>query len=151
MQKSHFRLWALLGGGVVLVLAIAGLWKVQLAPVDTALTPAHLAPPLSSVSDRFDVLVGGVSLQKAIADKRLMLAGENGAATLVVPDAAVRVNDAERVRAARVPSMLALAALRGRGVRPVRDRARRAADRRLQAARADRHAPRVDVTTGFSG
>ncbi len=115
MQKSHFRLWALLGGGVVLVLAIAGLWKVQLAPVDTALTPAHLAPPLSSVSDRFDVLVGGVSLQKAIADKRLMLAGENGAATLVVPDAAVRVNDAERVRAARVPSMLALAALAGGG------------------------------------
>ncbi len=115
MQKSHFRLWALLGGGVVLVLALAGLWKVQMAPVDTALTPAHLAPPLSSVSDRFDVLVGGVSLQKAIADKRLMLAGENGAATLVVPDAAVRINDAERVRAARVPSMLALAALAGGG------------------------------------
>jgi hypothetical protein len=116
MQKSHFRLWALLGGGVVLVLALAGLWKVQTAPVDTSLTPAHLAPPLSSVADRFDVLVGGVPLQKAIADKRLLLAGESGAATLVVPDAAVRINDAARVRAARVPSMLALAAMAGGGL-----------------------------------
>jgi hypothetical protein len=115
MQKSHFRLWALLGGGVVLVLALAGLWKVQNAPVDTSLTPAHLAPPLSSVADRYEVLVGGVPLQKAIADKRLMLAGENGAATLVIPDAAVRINDAERVKAARVPSSLALSAFAGGG------------------------------------
>ena len=115
MQKSHFRLWALLGGGVVLVLALAGLWKVQNVPVDTSLTPAHLAPPVSAVADRLEVLVGGVPLQKAITDKRLMLAGENGAATLVVTDATVRINDAERVRAARVPSMLALSAIAGGG------------------------------------
>ncbi len=113
MQKSHFRLWALLGGGVVLVLALAGLWRVQSAAVDTSLTPAHLAPPLSAVSDRFEVLVGGVPLQKAIADKRLLLVGENGAATLVVPDAAVRINDADRVRAGRVSSLLALSAMAG--------------------------------------
>lgn len=113
MQKSHFRLWALLGGGVVLVLALAGLWQVQSAPVDTSLTPAHLAPPLSSVADRFAVLVAGVPLEKAIADKRLMLAGENGASTLVVQDAAVRINDAARVRAGRMPSMLALSAMAG--------------------------------------
>ncbi len=113
MQKSHFRLWALLGGGVVLVLALAGFWKVQSAPVDMSLTPAHLAPPLSIVADRTQVLVGGVSLEKAIADKRLMLAGENGAATLVVSEATVRINDAERVRASRVPSLLALAAIAG--------------------------------------
>lgn len=115
MQKSHFRLWALLGGGVVLVLALAGLWRVQNAPVDTSLTPAHLAPPLSSVADRFEVLVGGVPLQKAVTDKRLMLAGENGAATILVSDASVRINDAERVRAARVPSLLALSAMAGGG------------------------------------
>jgi hypothetical protein len=115
MQKSHFRLWALLGGGVVLVLALAGLWRVQSAPVDTSLTPAHLAPSISVMADRFEVLVAGVPLQKAIADKRLMLAGENGAATLVVPEASVRINDAERVRAARVPSLLALSAFAGGG------------------------------------
>ena len=95
MQKSHFRLWALLGGGVVLVLALGGLWKVQTAPVDTSLTPAHLAQPLSSTADRFEVLVASVPLQKAIADKRLLLAGENGAAAIVVPEATVRVNEAD--------------------------------------------------------
>jgi len=116
MQKSHFRLWALLGGGVVLVLALTGLWRVWSAPVDTNLTPAHLAPPLSSVADRFDVLVNAVPLQKAIADKRLLLAGENGAATVVVTDAAVRINDAERVRASRVPSLIALSAIAGGGL-----------------------------------
>ncbi len=115
MKKSHFRLWALLGGGVVLAFALVGLWKVQTAPVDTSLTPAHLAPPLSTIAGRYEVLVAGVPLDKAIADKRLLLAGENGASTLVVPEATVRVNDAERVRAARVPSMLALSALAGGG------------------------------------
>jgi len=115
MQKSHFRLWALLGGGVVLVLALAGLWRVQSTPVDTSLTPAHLALPLSSTADRLEVLVASVPLQKAIADKRLMLAGENGAATLVVPEATVRTNDADRVRAQRVPSLLALSAMAGGG------------------------------------
>ncbi|MEO8056565.1 MAG: hypothetical protein ABI768_15495 [Acidobacteriota bacterium] len=116
MQKSHFRLWALLGGGVIFVLALGGLWKVQNAPVDMNLTPAHLAQPLSSTTDRFEVLVASVPLQKAIADRRLMLAGENGAAAIVVPEATVRVNDAVRFRAQRAPSMLALAAMAGGGL-----------------------------------
>jgi hypothetical protein len=115
MQKSHFRLWALLGGGVIVVLALGGLWKVQTAPVDTSLTPAHLAQPLSSTADRLEVIVATVPLQKAIADKRLLLAGENGAAAIVVPDATVRVSEAERMRAARVPSLLALSAMAGGG------------------------------------
>ena len=115
MQKSHFRLWALLGGGVILVLALGGLWKVQTAPVDATLTPAPFALPLSKTAADLQVLVGGVPLEKAIADKRLMLAGENGAAAIVVPDAAVRLNEVERTRLRRVPSLLALAAMAGGG------------------------------------
>ena len=151
MQKSHFRLWALLGGGIVLVLALGGFWKVQNAPVDTSMTPAHLARPLSATTDRFEVLVASVPLQKAIAEKRLMLAGENGAAAIVVPEATVRMNEAERVRAARVPSLLALSALGGRRARSVPDRAVRAVHRGLQAARPDRHAPRVPLRPRGSG
>jgi len=115
MQKSHFRLWALLGGGVILVLALGGLWKVQTAPVDTSLTPAHLAQPLSSTAGRFEVLVAGVPLEKAIADKRVFLAGDNGAAAQAVPEAMVRLNEAEHQRAARVPSLLVLSAMAGGG------------------------------------
>lgn len=116
MQKSHFRLWALLGGGVVLVLALAGLWKVQTAPVDTTLTPAHLAPPLSTTADRFRVLVSNVPLEQAIADQRLFLAGEKGGAAVPIKEATVRVNEAWRTRAERVPSLLVLAAMAGGGL-----------------------------------
>lgn len=116
MQKSHFRLWALLGGGVILVLALGGLWKVQTAPVDTTLTPAPFALPLSKTAADLQVLVAGVPLEKAIADKRLMLAGENGAAAIVVPEATVRLNEVDHTRLRRVPSLLALAAMAGGGL-----------------------------------
>jgi hypothetical protein len=34
MPKGHFRLFALLGGGIVLVIALAGLFRVQNQPLE---------------------------------------------------------------------------------------------------------------------
>jgi hypothetical protein len=111
MQKSHFRLFALLGGGVVLALSIAGIWLVESKPLDTSWTPTHLALPLATTADRIEVLVADVPLAKAIAEKRITVATEAG--PRVVKDATVRVNNADQLRAARFAPLLALSAIGG--------------------------------------
>ena len=111
MQKSHFRLFALLGGGIVLVLSIAGLWLVQSKPLETSWTPTHLALPLSTTADRIEVLVADIPLERAIAEKRLSVATDAG--LRVVKDATVRVNNADQLRAARFAPLLALSAIAG--------------------------------------
>lgn len=111
MPKGHFRLFALLGGGIVLVVALAGLWRVQSQPLNATWTPAHLALPLSTTADRVEVLVGDMPLQKAVAEKRLTLATDAG--QKVVLEATVRVNNAEQLRANRVTPLFVLAAVAG--------------------------------------
>jgi hypothetical protein len=111
MQKGHFRLFALLGGGLVLALSVAGIWLVQNKPLDPAWTPTHLALPLSTTADRLEVLVGDVPLEKAIAEKRLHVV--TGAGPQVVREATVRVNNADQLREARFLPLLALSAFAG--------------------------------------
>jgi len=111
MQKGHFRLFALLGGGVVLALSVAGFWLVESKPLDTTWTPAHLALPLATTADRLEVLVGDVPLERAIAEKRLTLM--TAAGPLVVKEATARVNNADQLREARFLPLLALSAIAG--------------------------------------
>ena len=111
MQKGHFRLFALLGGGVVLALSVAGFWLVESKPLDTTWTPTHLALPLSTTTDRLEVLVGDIPLEKAIAEKRLTVV--TGAGPQVVREATVRVNDSDQLREARFLPLLALSAIAG--------------------------------------
>jgi hypothetical protein len=111
MHKSHFRLFALLGGGVVLALSVAGFWLVESKPLDTTWTPTHLALPLSTTTDRLEVLVGDVPLEKAIAEKRLTVV--TGAGPQVVREATVRVNNSDQLREARFLPLLALSAIAG--------------------------------------
>jgi hypothetical protein len=111
MKKGHFRLFALLGGGVVLALSVAGFWLVESKPLDTTWTPAHLALPLATTADRLEVLVGDVPLERAIAEKRLTLM--TAAGPLVVKEATARVNNADQLREARFLPLLALSAIAG--------------------------------------
>jgi hypothetical protein len=111
MQKSHFRLFALLGGGVVLALAIAGLFLVQSKPLEPVWTPAHLALPLATTSDRIEVLVADVPLGKAVADGRVTVTTDAG--PRVVREALVRVNNADQLREARFLPLLGLSAIAG--------------------------------------
>ena len=111
MQKSHFRLFALLGGGVVLALAVAGIWQVQSRPLDATWTPAHLALPLSAVDGRIQVLVADLPLEKAVAEGRLLVTTEAGPRP--VREATVRVNNAAQLREARFMPLLGLAAIGG--------------------------------------
>jgi hypothetical protein len=111
MQKSHFRLFALLGGGLVLVLSLAGLWLVQSKPLEPVWTPSHLALPLSTTADRVQVLVADIPLEKAVAEKRLSVATDAGLKTVM--EATVRVNNADQLREARFLPLLALSAIAG--------------------------------------
>jgi hypothetical protein len=111
MPKGHFRLFALLGGGIVLVVALAGFWRVQNQPLDATWTPAHLALPLSTTADRVEVLVADMPLQKAVAEKRLTVATDAG--PKVVLEATVRVNNLEQLRADRATPLLVLSAVAG--------------------------------------
>jgi len=111
MHKGHFRLFALLGGGVVLALSVAGFWLVESKPLDTTWTPTHLALPLSTTTDRLEVLVGDVPLEKAIAEKRLTVV--TGAGPQVVREATVRVNNSDQLREGRFLPLLALSAIAG--------------------------------------
>jgi len=111
MPKGHFRLFALLGGGIVLVIALAGLWRVQNQPLEPTWTPAHLALPLSTTADRLEVLVADMPLQKAVAEKRLTVATDAG--QKVVLEATVRVNNAEQLRANRFMPLLVMSAVAG--------------------------------------
>jgi hypothetical protein len=111
MPKSHFRLFALLGGGVVLALSLVGFWLVESKPLDTTWTPSHLALPLATTADRLQILVGDVPLEKVIAEKRLVVTRDAG--PQVVLEATVRVNNADQLREARFMPLLALAAIAG--------------------------------------
>ena len=111
MPKGHFRLFALLGGGIVLVVALAGFWRVLSQPLDATWTPAHLALPLSTTADRVEVLVADMPLQKAVAEKRLTVATDAG--PKVVLEATVRVNNLEQLRADRATPLLVLSAVAG--------------------------------------
>ncbi len=111
MPKGHFRLFALLGGGIVLVVALAGFWRVQNQPLDATWTPAHLALPLSTTADRVEVLVADMPLQKAVAEKRLTVTTDAG--PKVVLEATVRVNNLEQLRADRATPLLVLSAVAG--------------------------------------
>jgi hypothetical protein len=111
MKKSHFRLFALLGGGLLLALSVAGFWLVESKPLETTWTPAHLALPLSTTADRIQVLVADVPLERAIAEKRVTVATDAG--PRVVLEATVRVNNADQLREARFWPLLALSAIAG--------------------------------------
>ena len=110
MPKGHFRLFALLGGGIVLVVALAGFWRVQNQPVNATWTPAQPGRPLrrrAAVSGVF----AAAAPQKAVADKRLTVATDAG--PKVVLEATVRVNNADQILAARFTPLLVLSAVAG--------------------------------------
>jgi hypothetical protein len=111
MPKGHFRLFALLGGGIVLFVALAGLFRIQNQPIEATWTPSHLSLPLATTADRIEVLVADLPLQKAVAEKRLTLATDKG--PMVVMEATVRVNNADQLRSQRFVPLLVLSGVAG--------------------------------------
>lgn len=115
MKKSHFRLFAILVGLVACGGACFGLWKLWEQPADAYWTAEAFSPTLAAVSDRVEVFVNEEPLLKAVGEERLVLKQKGSEAPLVAEKVIARVNNYERVRLARIPMMLALAAGVGAG------------------------------------
>ncbi len=115
MKKSHFRLFALLVGLVACGGACFGLWKLWQQPVDAYWTATAFSPTLAASADRVEVYVDDEPLLKAVGEERLVLKQKGAEAPVVADKVVARVNNYERVRLARLPMMLGLAAGAGAG------------------------------------
>jgi len=115
VKKSHFRLFALLVGLVACGGACFGLWKLWQQPVDAYWTATAFSPTLAASADRVEVYVDDEPLLKAVGEERLVLKQKGAEAPVVADKVVARVNNYERVRLARLPMMLGLAAGAGAG------------------------------------
>jgi len=115
MTRNTFKVFALFFGGLALVGCLYGLYSVWSQPVTIGWTPKHLALPVTSFGDRVDVMVSGVPLTTALAEKRLTLIGGNAAGQGLTPplgeaDVTVAFNNYWQVRAGRIPVFVGFAA-----------------------------------------
>ena len=115
MKKSHFRLFAILVGLVACGGACFGLWKLWQQPADAYWTAEAFSPTLAADGDRVEVFVNEEPLLKAVGEERLVLKQKGAEAPVAAEKVVARVNNYERVRLARLPMLLALAAGAGAG------------------------------------
>ncbi|MCC6130076.1 MAG: hypothetical protein IT186_09110 [Acidobacteria bacterium] len=112
-STSHFRFFAIVCGLLFCAASSFRLWQLSTQPLGDQWTPAVYATDLETTTDKFEVLVSGMSLAKAADGGKLMMATEQGSFPLKSSDIKVRLNNAPAVRAASVPAMLGFAALAG--------------------------------------
>ena len=113
MKKSHFGLYAVLAGLLILAGSLTMFRRVWLQPKDADWTPPHLAMALDNTTDRFEILVGGTPIQKVLDAKGISIAKDGNMVPLAAADVQVRVNNYEKNRLERLPLMIVWAAVAG--------------------------------------
>jgi hypothetical protein len=98
---------------VLLFTAAAPLYRELSQRNDVWWTPSALSVPLAESKDRVVVYVRGKPLADRIQAGELRLEENGAATTLAMGDVGLRFNNWDRVRASRVPLMLAYAAACG--------------------------------------
>ena len=116
MKRNHFRSFAILVGLLACAGACYGLLHVWEQPADAYWTVTAFSPPLASVSDRVELFVSDEPLLKAVTEERLVLKKKTTEAPVAAADLVARMNTYDRVRLARIPTMLGLAAAAGGGL-----------------------------------
>ena len=115
MKRNHFRSFAILIGLLACAGACYAFMHVWEQPADAYWTATAFSPPLASVSDRVELYVADEPLLKAVGEERLVLKKKTTEAPVVAADLVARVNNYDKVRLARIPTMLGLAAAAGGG------------------------------------
>jgi hypothetical protein len=116
VKRNHFRSFAILIGLLACAGACYGILHLWQQPADAYWTATAFSPPLASASDRVELFVADEPLLKVVGEERLILKKKSTEAPVAAGDLVARVNNYERVRLARIPTLLGLAAAAGGGL-----------------------------------
>ncbi len=116
MKRNHFRSFAILIGLLACGGACYGLLHLWQQPADAYWTATAFSPPLATASDRVEIYVADEPILKAVGEERLILKNKTTEAPVAAGDLVARVNNYDKARLARIPTMLGLAAAAGGGL-----------------------------------
>lgn len=116
MKRNHFRSFAILVGLLLCGGACYGGLQLWEQPSDANWTATAVSPTLAAVSDRVEVFVANEPILKAAEEGRLVLKQKTTDVPVVADSIVARVNNYERVRLARIPTLLGFAAAAGAGL-----------------------------------
>ena|SRR2546422_940971 len=109
-QTNVARVYLLVFGGIFFLISCVNLMRFYRVRDDIWWTPVNAPLSLEQSRDRVEVYVRGVPLQNALRSGRLQLTGDSGPASITPSDIGIRLNNRDRVKAGRVPLLVASAA-----------------------------------------
>jgi len=98
---------------VCLVMAAVPLYRELSRPADIWWTPRTMLVPLARSQDRVEIYARGKLLPSLLETGEVRIADDTGSSTLAASEIGLRFNNWDRVRADRLPLLLACAALCG--------------------------------------
>jgi len=116
VKRNHFRSFAILVGLLLCAGACYGVLRLWEQPADAYWTAAAVSPTLTTVSDRVEVFVANEPILKAAGEGRLVLKQKTAEVPVAADNLVARVNNYDRARLARIPTLLGLAAAAGAGL-----------------------------------
>ena len=102
--------------GALLLIPCLGLFREIVQRDDIWWTPPQLAVSVAESQDRVEIYIRGKSLNSVLNAGQLRIADEGGADTLRAADVRFRFNNWDRVRANRLPMLVAYAVTMGAGL-----------------------------------
>src|SRR5438094_8136202 len=112
-QTKLARLYLIIFGGTFFLVSCASLIRFYAERDASWWTPRNSPVSLEESRDRVEIYVRGMLLQDALRSGRLQLLKDSGASSLNSSDIGIRLNNRDRVKAMRIPAMIASAAAAG--------------------------------------
>lgn len=111
--RDWSRNYLLAFGGIFFVMSAQHLLTFFVQRADIWWTPKALSVPMEEASDRVEVYVRELPLSEQVRVGRLQLVSDLGATAVAGSDVRLRFNNWDRVRAQRLPFLLAAAVCAG--------------------------------------
>jgi hypothetical protein len=114
-MPPRLRLFFSLLTGSLLLIPALGLLRELSKPSDIWWTPKAMALSLAQSRDRVEIYARGKSLGALLSARQLAITDAAGSSALGADEIGLRFNNWDRVRAARIPLLMAYAAAIGAG------------------------------------